>query len=95
MSTGKGRALQPGLVVQGGQIVPVEGDVQLAYGHLNALEALNQRGQPPGQRHAPALDAHQNDGFRGIELLQNFVSHPAQGPLHGGRVHQFGFELLL
>ena len=74
-----------------GQIVAVEGDVQGALGHLDALDLPDGLGQHAGQGHAAPLDAQQHQVVDALVGLDDLVGHALDGPVHLAGVHDHGF----
>ena len=70
------------------QVVPVQGDVERADRHVDALEGADAGGQPAGQRGAAGRDA-EDDGVAGTAgLLQDLVGDAVDHAGHVGRVEQ-------
>ena len=71
----------------GGEIVPVEGNIQHAYGHGLALNGGDFFPDRPGQRLAPAADAHQRYVVAAAVALQYFMGDARQRAVHHAFIH--------
>ena len=58
-----------------GDVVPVEGDVDVARGELGVQQVRHEPMQARGEMRAAAVDAHQRDASVRI-LLDDLVRHP-------------------
>lgn len=62
-----------GGVGQGGQVVPVEGDIQLSHRDLHSLNAQNVLGQALGQGNAPGFDSDKAQVLGPLVLFHNLM----------------------
>src|SRR6266542_4464648 len=84
---GRSRRAHPWLVDLGSlgphpDVVPVKGDVKGSDRHHDALDALDLRGQAPGQVVAPGGDAGQDDPSGSLVPLQDLVGDPGERSSH-------------
>ena len=70
------------LVRQGGDVIPVEGDVQLPPGNLHVLHLLQNLPQPGSEVHPPALNAYQDHLLEPLVPLDDLHRYPAKDALH-------------
>ena len=71
-------------------VVPVEGHVQAAYGYVDALDAPERLGQPPGEGHAPRLQPDEDDPVEAVVVLDDLVGDAGDGPADVLGVHDPG-----
>ena len=85
-----GERARPRLAAQParGEVVPVHRHVQGAGERAHALESLDLRGQPPGQRDAAAVDAGQHDVAHALVPLGDLVRHAGDGAADAVGVEQ-------
>ena len=75
------------MLVEQGEVVAVEGDVQRAHGQLRPLLLRDQRADALRQRHAPALDADEHQVLRALIALDDLVRDALDGAAHRRLVH--------
>jgi len=71
-----------------GKVVAVEADVERANRNLRGLEAGDGRRDAPSQRHAAALDAHQDEVLGTVRFFDYFVGDADDGATHVVRGHE-------
>jgi hypothetical protein len=70
------------LGVAKGEIIPIEGNIQLSHGGAHSFELLQQIRYTLRQRYPPAMNPHEDDILDTLVPLRNLVSHTLESPLH-------------
>ena len=73
---------------QAREVVAVERDVEGAHRGLRPRRLGDEPGEPPGERHAAAADAHEGEALRVRVALEDLVRDAGEGPGHSARVHE-------